>query len=127
MAVEDGAVLGTIIGGLKGILDGGSDQFYSRQETTASALKLYENMRKARTTKNVLGAVQNRILYHMPDGPEQRERDKVLGSMDLDTVSWKWANGAYQLDLLGYDAIKAAESSVQAWGRIRQLAKSSHL
>lgn len=62
MAVEDGAVLGKLLGLLS--------QFPRIDETerhllVPAALKLSESLRKSRTTLNVQGAVRNQEMYHM--------------------------------------------------------------
>lgn len=114
MAVEDGAVIGFLLGHLQSNRALLSDENSKNAVTTA--LKLYERLRKQRTTVNVLGAVQARIFYHLPDGPEQLERDMLLS--ELPHLRWeshcKWNLGdaEYQRALLGFDPLaNAAEHS----------------
>lgn len=53
MAVEDGAVIGTLLGRLQACL--GPVQDSQRPEIVSELLKLYEELRKRRTTTNVQG------------------------------------------------------------------------
>ena len=118
MAVEDGAVLGLLLG--KVVQKVSNDRSSARSEDAiASTLKLYENLRKSRTTLNVLGAVANRELFHLHDGSEQEERDLKLKNFDwLDGRSkWKWLDMQYQDDLLRFDAISDAEAAFDNWWR----------
>ncbi|KAH0830981.1 3-hydroxybenzoate 6-hydroxylase 1 [Fonsecaea pedrosoi] len=108
MAVEDGAVLGFLLGQ---VAAPGSEDHIS------AVLKLYEKLRKSRTTINVLGAVTNRKYFHLHDGPEQEERDATLASIDWYhcQTEWKWIDSRYQEDLLGFDALKDAQDAFGEW------------
>jgi salicylate hydroxylase len=66
-AIEDGAVLA-------GCLAGDSD--------VAAALKRYEALRVERATRVQRMSGERREHHHMPDGPEQEERDRELGEQD---------------------------------------------
>lgn len=71
MAVEDGAVLGKLLGQLVS-----SSLYHDRpRDTVLDMLEMYENLRKSRTTTNVQGARSNQRAYHLPDGPIQESRD----------------------------------------------------
>ncbi|KAJ5982627.1 hypothetical protein N7451_012727 [Penicillium sp. IBT 35674x] len=109
MAVEDGTVVGFLLGSLKADYptDVSQDQIHS-------ILKLYEKVRKSRTTLNVLGAVANRQLYHMVDGPEQEQRDQDLRDPTKHS-KWQFTDYTYQNDLLGFDVIKDAEKQYAIW------------
>lgn len=109
MAVEDGTVVGYLLGSLKA--DYPTDV---SQDKIHSILKLYEKVRKSRTTLNVLGAVANRQLYHMVDGPEQEQRDRDLRD-PTKHHKWQFTDDTYQNDLLGFDVIKDTEEQYASW------------
>lgn len=117
MAVEDGAVLGKLLGLLN------SEQS-SNNVTSASVsdvLKLYESLRKDRTTTIVQGAVSNRKMYHLPDGAEQEKRDLSLKMADwIGPNEWNWADPEKQRALLGFNAIGNAERAFEKWIKSRQ-------
>jgi salicylate hydroxylase len=62
-AIEDGAVLAAC---LRLVPD------------PVQALRQYEELRRDRTATVQLAARRNETLFHLPDGPEQRERDRHL-------------------------------------------------
>jgi salicylate hydroxylase len=117
MAVEDGAVIGHLLGSLGKVLSSSRDRVSSNSELIESVLKLYENLRKSRTTINVRGAVANRAFFHLPDGPEQVARDEVLADSDWMSkrTEWKWADVEYQRDLLGHNAVDEASKAFEHW------------
>ncbi len=69
-AIEDAAVLA-------GCLDEG------RQEPAAALLR-YEQLRMERTAKVQMAARRNAVVFHLPDGPEQQERDAGLSEASGD-------------------------------------------
>lgn len=79
-AIEDAAVLGSCLAG------GRADP--------AAALRRYERLRLARTTRLQEVSHDRALINHLPDGPEQRERD--LGFTAADPLA---ANGW----IYGYD------------------------
>jgi salicylate hydroxylase len=108
MAVEDGAVLGKLLGLLsKSIPASGVSEY------TPLLLKLYESLRKLRTTVNVKGAVANRHWNHLPDGPAQRERDSCMAGKGAS--EWNMLSSEYQMAMLGFDAVVDAENAFGAW------------
>ncbi|KAF0330560.1 salicylate hydroxylase [Colletotrichum asianum] len=110
MASEDGAVLGKLLGLLhKSKLP---DKHY-----IPDILKLYESLRKSRTTTNVQGAVSNRSTYHLPDGPQQQWRDACLAAASLYPVQteFKIADEAYKIDMLGSDSVRECASAFENW------------
>ncbi|KAK0755828.1 hypothetical protein N5P37_011609, partial [Trichoderma harzianum] len=114
MAVEDGAVIGFLLGRLQGNPVLWSEE--SGKDAITTTLKLYEKLRKQRTTVNVLGAVQARVFYHLPDGSEQLERDRLLSELPESRwesrSKWNWGDAEYQQALLGFDTLAdAAEHS----------------
>ncbi|KAF2766202.1 FAD/NAD(P)-binding domain-containing protein, partial [Teratosphaeria nubilosa] len=70
MAVEDGAVLGRLLGRF-------ADACLPRDRLPA-LLRLYQDVRRERTGTVVRTADGNRELYHMVDGERQRRRDAML-------------------------------------------------
>jgi salicylate hydroxylase len=109
MAVEDGTVVGYLLGKLKA--DHPTD---ISRDNIHSILKLYERIRKSRTTLNVLGAVANRQMYHMVDGPEQEQRDRDMRDPTKHS-KWQFTDETYQNNLLGFDVIKDAEKQYLEW------------
>ena len=115
MAVEDGAVLGRLLG------------HFQRAECPRGELpelmRLYQSLRKDRTATVVKTATGNRSLYHVLDGPEQRERDARLGSHDWwdESASFPWVFGdiGYLHQLYGFDTMKSADE-VFARSRLAQ-------
>ncbi|MGH1493120.1 MAG: FAD-dependent monooxygenase [Acidimicrobiales bacterium] len=85
-AIEDAAVLTGCIA--------------ATADPTAAA-KRYEELRRDRTAKVQLAARSNEVMFHLPDGPEQQERDQRLGSPAS-------ATGHRNAWLFDYDATTAA-------------------
>jgi salicylate hydroxylase len=110
MAVEDGAILATLLG-LYQLAQSQSLPHSTLPET----LKLYESLQKARTTSLHLGSISNQHLYHLDDGPEQQERDRILKAAKWEEISSRetepfiWIDVRYQKGVLGRDAIGDAE------------------
>lgn len=65
-ALEDGAVLGALLGKAKVPSD------------IPAAVTMYEKLRKERVERIVACTFLHREEFHMRDGPEQRERDAWL-------------------------------------------------
>lgn len=116
MAVEDGLVIGLLLGAFSQTsLMAAPDQ----QAKLYDVLMLYEKMRKTRTTTNVKGAIQNKTFYEMEDGPERELRDKIVREVnwfDADgQCVWGWANMQYQRNLMGFDTVGNALAVFQGW------------
>ncbi|KAH7232699.1 hypothetical protein B0J15DRAFT_409039 [Fusarium solani] len=111
MAVEDGAVLGKLLG----LLD--KSRLHDEKNHIPEILKLYESLRKTRTTTNVQGANSNRVSYHLPDGPLQQERDASLsrGVRSLTGVRTHFADLEYLRSLLAFDAVGEATQAFERW------------
>ncbi len=77
MAVEDGAASGIMFRLLSRILP-----IAERASWIPEILELYQSMRDNRTTTNVQGAIQNRKLYHIEDGPNCEACGAALGYAD---------------------------------------------
>jgi salicylate hydroxylase len=114
MAIEDGAVLGCLLGATVERQRDGGAQSVERKDIK-SVLGLYERLRKARTSVNVKGAIDNRNFYHLPDGNDQQERDRVLENFDWvhGKGSWSWVDSVYQDDLLNFNAVENARTFFQ--------------
>ncbi|KAK5052145.1 hypothetical protein LTR84_002949 [Exophiala bonariae] len=107
MAVEDGAVLGRLLGLFQSTSAVGM--------TVTDVLKLYESLRKSRTTTSVQGAMSNRKMYHMLDGSEQVERDAELQKADYSKPSiFRWLDPEYNKDMLGFDVVMDSEKAFEA-------------
>jgi salicylate hydroxylase len=66
--------------------------------TVTEALRFYEALRLPRASRVQAISAANKARFHLPDGPEQRERDEQMasGSTDfsLDAVAWLYAHDA---------------------------------
>jgi salicylate hydroxylase len=118
MAVEDGAAIGILIGSLS------QSRLVDRKAHVPDILRVYEEMRKRRTTTNVQGAIENRNLFQMADERDVEIRNKELLEADLTDINkdcrWGYANLRYQKQLMGFDIIKDAREQFQAWVRTVQ-------
>jgi salicylate hydroxylase len=56
------------------------------------ALRSYELRRRDRAAAVQRGSLANRDIFHLPDGPRQRERDEELrrGGGDFEVFAWLW-------------------------------------
>jgi len=103
-SLEDGAVLGTLLGCMK------------TKRHLAPALKMYEQLRKARGEAIVKETFKQRHDFHMMDGPEQEARDKLflrqLGKQVQSPFPSRWTDPETTAWLWGYDAIGEAERAV---------------
>ncbi|KAI5923891.1 FAD binding domain-containing protein [Camillea tinctor] len=104
-AIEDGAVLGHLLGHMKA------------KSQLPKALKMYETLRKARGEAIVRETFKQRESFHMPDGPEQEARDRIF-KLQLETgkiegaFPSRWTCPQVQPWLYGYDAYKEVEEAV---------------
>lgn len=123
MAVEDGAVIGKLLGSLQTQIfeSSSSDERFlstrsATQELTAQVLGLYEKNRKERTTRNVQGAIKNRKLFHMHDGILQKIRDFVLGYAGVTWKNdWTWLSSFRQSQTLGLDVLEDCGKAFEDW------------
>lgn len=76
MALEDAGVLGLCLRRVR-----------ARSDTTR-ALAVYEACRRARTEAVVRRGTYNQAMYHLPDGPAQRERDEKLRLFSEADAAW---------------------------------------
>lgn len=98
MAVEDGAVLGSLFSRV------------SSPQQLQDLLLVYEQSRKARTTAIVRVSSRMRDVYHCGDGDMQRERDRqLLHEPPFPDYPNPWADPVLQPWLFAYDADEQAE------------------
>ncbi|KAI0833933.1 FAD/NAD(P)-binding domain-containing protein [Hypoxylon sp. FL0890] len=105
-AIEDGAVLGRLLGHIQ------------TKEQVGKALELYEQLRKPRGDAIVKETFGQRDVNHMIDGPRQRERDNILLSqIDNETKEApfpiRWCCPRVQPWLFGYDAWAEVDKLVE--------------
>lgn len=115
MAVEDGAVLGMLLGMAHERLEGGLSATQIHQ-----ILLRYEALRKHRTTINVQGAVHHRWFYHLPDGEDQKMRDCALKEVswnNSNTSTYMWVSSDYQNQLLAHNVLQEAKEEFESWWR----------
>jgi len=61
------------------------------------ALKRYETVRKPRATRLQQMSAANRTRFHLPDGPEQQDRDVQMaasGDRSLANIGWLYEHDA---------------------------------
>jgi salicylate hydroxylase len=106
MAVEDAAVLGELLGRI------------DSKEQLPDVLALFEALRKPRTTAVVNLSTHNRdAVFHLPDGIEQKERDRKLLKDDVQPgFPNKWRDPQMRDFLFKYDAFSEAE---EGWERFQ--------
>ena len=112
MAVEDGAVLGRLLGLVDKRNATASSPDCHQSIPIADVLRLYESLRKVRTSVNVKGALSNQHWYQLPDGPEQEARDAALATVNwTDSTEWHLTDPEYQREMLGTDTVAEAEKA----------------
>ncbi|KAL4073711.1 hypothetical protein V8B97DRAFT_1865579 [Scleroderma yunnanense] len=116
MAIEDAAVLGSLFSRL------------SSRAQIAPLLYAYESIRYARATSTQASALLNQKTFHLPDGPDQEERDSQMraamedarkerdGETTSDTYTSshkgnpnQWADREKSAIQFGYDADEEAD------------------
>ncbi|KAJ5467428.1 MonooxygenaseFAD-binding [Penicillium sp. IBT 31633x] len=95
-AVEDAAALGVVL------------SVISSPEEIPQALSTYERSRKQRAEAVQQSGSENRIMLHLPDGPEQIARDAQFKASASGDNPDKWSDRRTQEFLWGWDAEKAA-------------------
>ena len=98
MAIEDGAVLGNCL-----------SRVHSKEEI-GDALKVYEHLRKPRTTWVVDASTANRDIFHMIDGQQQQKRDDGMKLEGFPGQPNQWADPEKQSYIFGYDADREVEA-----------------
>lgn len=113
MAVEDGAALAVALNHISSL------------DEIPFALRSFEKERIKRTSDMQNASMVNGVIWHFPDGPEQRARDmsmaaEVMGEHFISSAN-QWSDPVTQWWAYGYDAEKAME---KAWARdVSQLIK----
>ncbi|KAH7399852.1 FAD dependent oxidoreductase [Cadophora sp. MPI-SDFR-AT-0126] len=108
MSLEDGAVLGECLSRISS----------KSSSSKRHALKIYEECRKSRTEMVVQRGNLQQYLYHLHDGPEQEERDRMMRMVPTpkgEALAWRDPDLAPRL--LGYCALKDVE---EHWTREEQ-------
>ncbi|MDP1749897.1 MAG: FAD-dependent monooxygenase [Reyranella sp.] len=85
-AIEDGAALASLLAAMPDDVPG--------------ALRRYEEIRKPRATRLQEASAANRTRFHLPDGPEQQERDEAMaksGDRSMDNIGWLYGHDAAQV------------------------------
>ncbi|KAI1340738.1 hypothetical protein F5Y15DRAFT_377793 [Xylariaceae sp. FL0016] len=104
-AIEDGSVLGLLLGHIQ------------TREQLPQALKIYEELRKARGEAIVKEAFKQRQAFHMRNGPQQEARDAIflsqLGKELQGPFPSRWSCPEVQPWLYGYDAYLEVQKVVQ--------------
>jgi len=82
-AIEDGAALAACLAGTSSV---------------EAALRQYESVRLPRASKIQAMSAQNKVRFHLPDGPEQEERDRQMATQSTDwsinAVAWIYGHDA---------------------------------
>ncbi|KAK5167143.1 uncharacterized protein LTR77_007873 [Saxophila tyrrhenica] len=123
MAVEDGLVLGVLLGRLQQSPELTQDG--TKQQALNQVLALYERLRKARTTINVQGALNMRDFFHLGDGEEQVWRDGIMREYNEsgawpEGCRWNWGDVGYERSLLGFDLVVDAGGQFDRWREGRE-------
>jgi salicylate hydroxylase len=82
-SIEDGAALAALLAAMPGDIPG--------------TLKRYEEIRKPRATRLQEASAANRTRFHLPDGPEQRQRDQAMatsGDRSIANIGWLYQHDA---------------------------------
>ncbi|KAF4420525.1 3-hydroxybenzoate 6-hydroxylase 1 [Fusarium acutatum] len=119
MAFGDAAVLGALLGRFSKT---SKEKLEASGMTLPKVLGIFESLQKPYSTLNVKGAATNRIMYHLPDGEEQRQRDMEFSGMTSESQSeWTCIDGEYQRHIIGTDLVRMAmdkfDSEVNADGQ----------
>jgi 2-polyprenyl-6-methoxyphenol hydroxylase-like FAD-dependent oxidoreductase len=73
-----------------------------RGDDIEGALKLYETVRLPRATQIQNGSWANKTRFHMPDGPDQAERDALMAQSKTDwaykAIAWVYGHDASDLN-----------------------------
>jgi salicylate hydroxylase len=90
-AIEDGATLAACLA-------------KCTPQDVPRALQTYESLRIPRTTRVQAASQANRTRFHLPDGPEQQERDAQIRNAATDwflqAIQWIYGHNAGAVDLL---------------------------
>lgn len=130
MSLEDGHVLGLCLGAIK-------NKSTSEKQ---KALDIYERCRRERTEKVVSRGNRQQYLYHVHDGEEQQERDRLLSefaefngkgkiereqyeaaglSVETDPLAWRWGGvGSWLLTYVCEDDVERRTREFEAEAKL---------
>lgn len=104
MAVEDGAVLGRLMAKI------------TDPSELPAFLKMYESLRKTRTTTVVKRSTFYQEIFHCHDGPAQETRDRMFRQLPpQEGYPNQWADPVFQKWLWGYKIEDEVEHAYQSW------------
>ncbi|KAF1983592.1 FAD/NAD(P)-binding domain-containing protein [Aulographum hederae CBS 113979] len=111
MAVEDGSALATILSTI------------TSKEDLVPALRIFEHVRRTRTSQMQHASLINGRIWHYADGPEQRARDEgmrpeVEGRQFVESPN-QWSDPVTQEWCYGYDADAVVLEAWEEWLRKR--------
>jgi salicylate hydroxylase len=104
MALEDAAVLGRLLSHYPINNHPRTRSLPFKTAFLQHALDVYQAIRGPRTEKVVQRATTQQYLYHLPDGPEQIERDRKMREQE-EGEALAWRDKGFAPWLLGYDYI----------------------
>lgn len=109
MALEDGAVLGKLLGRVNQL----PPSIRKQKDTVERALHMFEALRKERTSIIVRGSKDNQVWYHLVDGEAQQQRDQAMEaySRGQEWPRWSKLSKAYDKSLFDFDAVKQCEEA----------------
>jgi salicylate hydroxylase len=82
-SIEDGAALASVL--------------KATRDDVPAALQRYEEVRKPRATRLQEASANNRKRFHLPDGPEQQQRDVAMatsGDRSIANIGWLYSHDA---------------------------------
>ncbi|KAK2591157.1 hypothetical protein QQS21_011151 [Conoideocrella luteorostrata] len=100
--VEDGYILGTLLGLLAQHTTGSPDDSILKRKIK-TVLQSYEHLQHERTSRVVSNSRLTGTLDHLPDGPDQRARDAEFGlhRTDESVSAMPWIDARWNRELLG--------------------------
>lgn len=126
MSLEDGHVLGLCLGAIK------NKSTFEKKK----ALDIYERCRRERTERVVSRGNRQQYLYHVHDGEEQQERDRMLNefakfngkgkiekeqyeaaglSVEMDPLAWRWGGvGSWLLTYVCEEDVARRTKEIEA-------------
>ncbi|KAK1659425.1 FAD dependent oxidoreductase [Colletotrichum godetiae] len=121
-SLEDGAVLGHLLGKVRGHAtetETGETATSSSDSSSqlAAAAAMYQRLRMSRGQRIVMESFAQRDDFHMPDGPEQERRDEIMtatlrpGEEPRSGFPSRWTCPDIQRFLYSYDAYAEAETA----------------
>lgn len=130
MSLEDGHVLGLCLGNIKNKSIG----------EKRKALDIYERCRRERTERVVSRGNRQQYLYHVHDGEEQQERDRLLSEfakfngkgkiereqyeaaglkVEMDPLAWRWGGvGSWLLTYVCEEDVERRTKEVETEAKI---------